>query len=354
MVRNFLEDLQIVVIYFEIVLLIALSIYFLVNTWKKKGEKEIYGNLSLAICSFFLGYSVYKFLSMIWIYYYQDIILRTIGRIFLLFGALIFILILNRIFFKQIFKNETFRKTYLVLLTGCALITVILYYYYSNLESLLILLLVLVFLVGVLMVFSVKWMLSLSGIIRLYIGVFVIGIILFIGGAALLTVIHYLPEFNILNFILSFIEIGGILVMTIGVGGLPLLSELDWKNKIIHLYIIHSSGLVILEYSFKERESITPTLVGSGLTGVATIVKEITKSDRKLSIIRQEDIQIAFKYGNHVNLALLIEKDFKIIHDKLQELLDKFEMLYKEILPTWNGDLKIFSPVKVLVEQILI
>ncbi len=353
MARNFFEDLQIVVIYFEIILLISLSIYFLIKTWKEKGEKEIYGNLSLAVCSFFLGYTFYKFFSMIWIFYLQDDILRTIGRVSLLFGALFFILILNKIFFKQIFKNETFRKIYIIILTGCALITVTIYYIFSNLESLLILLLILVVLIAILIFFTIKWMLSISKDIRFYIYFFVIGIIMFIGGAASITIIHYIPELNLINLILSLMEIGGILVMSMGVWGLPLLYELDWRKKIIHLYIIHFSGLVILEHSFKEHDSIPPTLVGSGLTGVAAIIKEITKSNKKLSIIRQEDIHIAFKYGKYVNLALLIEEDFEIIQYKLQKLLDKFEELYKDVLPTWKGDLNIFQPVYVLIEQIL-
>jgi len=202
-------------------------------------------------------------------------------------------------------------------------------------------------------VFTVKWLFSVVGIIKTYIRIFELGLLLFIGGAAFTRTAQYLPEFSPLDLTFSFIEIAGILLMTIGILQLPILSELDWKKKLIHLYIIHSSGLVILERSFKEHDSISPVLVGSGLTGVATIVKEITKSDQKLSIIRQGDVNIALKYGNYVNMALLIEEDFKIVHVRLQELLEKFEELFKDILPTWKGDLKIFQPVNVLIEQIL-
>lgn len=353
MTRDFLADLQIVIIYFEIVLLIVLSIYFIKKAWKEKGEKEIYGTLTIAVCSFFWGYSTYKFFSMIWGYYDSNLIYRYTGRIFLLFGILMFIYILNRIYFKQIFKNDLYRRIYLGLLIIFTIITITLYYVFSNLESLMFLLITLLIFGSMFVVLTVRWLFTLGDITKIKIRIFELGLLMFIGGAASTRTIQYLPEFSPLNLTLSLVEIIGILLMAIGILGLPILSELDWKKKLIHLYIIHSSGLVILDHSFKKRDSLSATFVGGGLTGIAAIVKEITKSDQKLSIISQGNINIALKYGNYVNMALLIEEDLKIIHYKLQELLEKFEELFKDILPEWRGHLPIFLPAIVLIEQIL-
>ncbi|MFX0103109.1 MAG: hypothetical protein ACFFCS_26325, partial [Candidatus Hodarchaeota archaeon] len=143
----------------------------------------------------------------------------------------------------------------------------------------------------------------------------------------------------------------GLLLMAIGIWRLPNLAELDWKIKINTLYVITRSGVCIYERSFQSGEKMDSLLVSGGLTGVITIVSEMTKSDKKLNTIQQEGRNVLLAYGDYCTVALIADEDLEILHDKIRRLRIEIESLFMDVLPGWDGDLGVFKPIKVLVDK---
>lgn len=353
MSRDFFGDLYIVMIYAEVTMLCLLSFYFLNYIWKKKGVKQNAINFSLTASTFFLSFAAYKFFSMIYHFYYTLEGVRVAGRIILLGGVLLTIFTLNRGLFKQIFKSDLIRQIYFIVVIVATIILTELYYIYSNLEILFVLLLILSLLTAVLFISSVRWFKNIGHFIRKNMIQFLIGGIIFMFGASLTRILLYIPEFYFYLFITNGLEIWGIAIMSWGILNVSELIELDWKSDLIHLYIIHNSGLVILERKFRGEDDVNPVLAEGGITGITTALREMTKSDERLSIIRQGDRNILVEYGEYVNVVLIVEKELEIYRHKMSELLNKFEQTFKDILEAWKGGNRaFFRPADLIIDEI--
>lgn len=360
MQRIFLADLEIIILFIEIVIVWELCAYFIVNSLVKRKEKEIHGNLCLSLSSFFLCYSIYKLFYVFRTHYFEFIyvfgpfnvgVFEVVSRTALALGALIFILIMNQVFFKKIFKQDLIRRIYVGVLIGSALIFVFLYYSWSNLLFLIILVAVIFVLLSIILYFAVKWIGTVSGTIRVSLGIIVCGGIVFVGGASLSRIVGYIGLGSI-RWVAYLIEIGGMAFLGFGLWSLPSLSELDWKEKILHLYIIKSGGLCVYDQIFKGSSTKDSHLVSSGITGVVNIVKDMTESDKKLSIIKQGERNIMLEYGQKVTAALLVEEDLEILRLKLRNLLIKFEEFFKDVISLRVQNLEVFRPAKVLIKNV--
>ncbi|MHA1784440.1 MAG: hypothetical protein ACTSVY_16780 [Candidatus Helarchaeota archaeon] len=323
-------------------------------SFRERQGKEFQGNLATSSGIFFLFYAFYKFFSMLYYNYGENLIYRTLDRIFLVVGVVIFIFILIKILFKQIFKTKIYRQIYIALIFGSMIPFVTLYFLFSNLEVLLLLLIFFFPLIGILIYYTTKWIVSLGRNVNSYLKFSIIGIVLFIGGASSVRIVEYLPMF--LNFLIFFnsIEIAGLFCIIYGVLGLPKLSEFNWKMKLIDLYIIKTEGICLFEYSFKIDVEIDKHLISGGITSMVNFIKEMTKSEKKLSTIKQGEKNIIVEYGNRVIVAILAEEDLEIMHLKAQQLIKEFEIFFKDILDSWNGELEFFKPAKVLIEKIFL
>ncbi|MFX0134706.1 MAG: hypothetical protein ACFFDN_13785 [Candidatus Hodarchaeota archaeon] len=93
-------------------------------------------------------------------------------------------------------------------------------------------------------------------------------------------------------------------------------------------------------------------MIAGSISGISSIIQELTRSKERIEVIKQKDLKILLKYGKFVTAALIAEEDLEILHSKLKMLIDEFETLFQYVLPKWKGDLDVFSPVKVMVERI--
>ena len=352
MLRDFYSDFGIMIIYIEIFLLWELCIYFIISSIGDRRGKRVHFNINMSMYTFFSCYSCYKIFSLIYLYYTMDELYHLIARVSLIVGALLFIIIVNQIFFKQIFKNDRNRQIFVAILLGSAIILSILYFYYSNLEVLVILLSVLAVLISILFYKSFKWFLTLGDKIKTYVSIFGIGCILFVAGAAASRVVQYLPGSMTLIPLAYSIETIGVMLLGIGAWKSPNLSEIEWQNKLINLYAISPTGICLFKHAFKPVETMDSLLVGGGITSIVKMVKEMTKSEQKLSIIKQTNRNMFLEYGKYVTVVLLVEEEFEILRQKLKEFLLLFEEFFRDILPSWKNDLQIFTPAEVLVEKI--
>lgn len=128
--------------------------------------------------------------------------------------------------------------------------------------------------------------------------------------------------------------------------------ELEWRNEIIHLYVISSGGIVLSDYSFKESTGDKDLLAG-GISGVLTILKEIVGSAEQLKGIDHEDKKLLFEYSYTQTflVALLANKDLTILRSKLKKLTAQIQAVFWEILMNWDGNLDILAPIKTMIRN---
>ncbi len=352
MVRYFLGDLEVVIIFIEIAIMWQICTYFFINSIYKREEKEISGNLTLASGAFFLGYSLYKLFSLLYQYYGGDPVFRLFDRIFLVIGAILFIVLINQIYLKQVFENDKLRMIFVLTLLGNLGVFVSLYYLFSNLEFLLVLLIVLSGLMAVLIYFSIDWMKKTGNVARNYMLLIMGGALIFLCGAAFGRIIRYIPQFSNIYTIFNVLEMFGLITMGISAFVLPRFDELNWKENIINIYIIKSEGICLYERNFQEGEDVDRFLISGGITTIIKFVKEVTKSDKQVSTIKQEGKNIIIEYGKNVIVAIVAKQDMNILHEKANKLVQEYEEFFKEIFPGWKGDLEFFKPSSVLVDKI--
>jgi len=114
---------------------------------------------------------------------------------------------------------------------------------------------------------------------------------------------------------------------------LPPAEEIEWRNEIINLYVISSSGIIMSDYSFKQEVSSDSDLLAGGITGIVTILKEIIGSLKDLKSIDHEE-------------------DLNILRTKLKKLTSQIHEVFWEILDDWNGNIEILTPIKTMIRNI--
>ncbi|NHI91012.1 MAG: hypothetical protein EAX96_00830 [Candidatus Lokiarchaeota archaeon] len=322
------------------------------NAFSKREGKEIQGNIALGSSFFFLGYSLYKLFSLLYHYYFAELVFRLLDRIFLVIGVIFFIFILNQLFLKQIFKRDIIRRTYLIAVLISISIFVSVYYVFSNIESLILLIVVMIPLITILIYYSAKWAFSLTTSPKKFYYTFIIGCVLFIGAAALVRGIQFFPQIINIRFLFDISEIIGLFFISIGAYGFPKLSELNWKSNLIKLYVIKTDGICLYEYSFIDDIDVDRFLMSGGIATIVKFVKEMTKSDKILSSIKQGEKNIIVEQGKNVILALMVKVEQDIIQEKMKMFVKEFETFFRDIISIWKGDLEYFKPTKALIEKI--
>ncbi|NVM01311.1 MAG: hypothetical protein HWN67_03185, partial [Candidatus Helarchaeota archaeon] len=144
----------------------------------------------------------------------------------------------------------------------------------------------------------------------------------------------------------------GIILFAVGFWGIPTLKEFEWREKMRHLYLIMEGGINVYDQAFITEKGLESDLIAGGISGISSLIQELTKSKERVEVIKQKDLKILLKYGTYITAALLSEEDLEILHSKLKSLVEEFENLFQYVLPDWKGDLEVFSPAKVMVERI--
>ncbi|HUY00196.1 MAG TPA: hypothetical protein VMV49_11615 [Candidatus Deferrimicrobium sp.] len=103
------------------------------------------------------------------------------------------------------------------------------------------------------------------------------------------------------------------------------------------------SGICLFEHYIKRSEGEDSQLITGGLSGIASLIEEITKRKTKLKEIKQEDMNIILDYGQKIGAAMLSHESIGLLKTKLKEFIDKFEVQYKMELDKWDGDISVFN-----------
>ncbi|MHA1895396.1 MAG: leucine-rich repeat protein [Candidatus Helarchaeota archaeon] len=113
----------------------------------------------------------------------------------------------------------------------------------------------------------------------------------------------------------------------------------EWKNSIVKYFCIHSEmGASIFHHDFtKGTVEIDEQLFAGGLSGITSLIKEMTKSDKQTRVIDQEDKKILLEFGNQVTSVLISTLNLDILHEKLYEINKEIEAKYGDILTNFTG-----------------
>ena len=136
--------------------------------------------------------------------------------------------------------------------------------------------------------------------------------------------------------------------------------ERNWASTIKILYVFNNTGVCFYSYNFeskdqklyaKEDECMDEDLVSSALTGVLSILSEITHSKKKLRRIEKDDDYLYFSYGKNHIATLISSMDLPVLTRKLDNFSKDFEDKFYEDLKQFVGNMTPFESTKYLIKK---
>jgi len=132
---------------------------------------------------------------------------------------------------------------------------------------------------------------------------------------------------------------------------IPSFSEYNWQQKIESLFIIHKSGLLIFEKSFKPGESFYDSTTSGAITSLKIMLETVSKKETT-SFIEKKGKLITIQPGKYVYGTLISEENLSSLQILLKNFIDKIEQTYGNILKKWDGDLKVFRPIAQMAKEV--
>ncbi len=123
-----------------------------------------------------------------------------------------------------------------------------------------------------------------------------------------------------------------------------------------HLFLMQKSGITIYSESLSglsgQHQKAMNSLLGSVLTAIEMVLKEISESENSLKEVKQQNFSILIEEGKYTNLALIVDKDQKVYRKKMKKFLEEFEGGYEELLKENVIDTNSFESIKGLINNI--
>ncbi len=131
--------------------------------------------------------------------------------------------------------------------------------------------------------------------------------------------------------------------------------EVDWASTIRALYVFNYNGVCVYTRNFKPKpnrsEEISEDLISGGLTGIITLISEITENKKRLRIIHKEGAKIYFNYGKHHIAALISSTYLPVLFKKLDAFSSAFEKRFGDELANFHGRVNPFESAKYIVDK---
>jgi hypothetical protein len=96
-------------------------------------------------------------------------------------------------------------------------------------------------------------------------------------------------------------------------------------------------------------------LISAALSSINIVLKEMTKSEENsgsISVIKKKGENVIIYQGKFISGVLYTTEELNFPKIVLKLFVEKFEMLYQNILLDWKGDLDIFKPTEKIVNEI--
>ncbi len=122
--------------------------------------------------------------------------------------------------------------------------------------------------------------------------------------------------------------------------------EADWAQALKNLYVFNRDSICLFSKNFMSEEDafdLPPEdLIAGGLTGILTLISEITNEKKNLRMIDKDKVKIYFDYGKYIIVALTSSKYMPIIAKKLSLFTKIFEKTFEESLTNFTGKINEF------------
>ncbi|MFX1365464.1 MAG: hypothetical protein ACFFCE_08595 [Promethearchaeota archaeon] len=166
---------------------------------------------------------------------------------------------------------------------------------------------------------------------------------------------EFLPNFpNLLNgFILVIL-----LVWMMAMKEFLVSKEKKWADSLKTIIIFSKNGISLYNYNFEQKDlfkdepdqiDFDEDLVSGALTGISSLLSEITHTKRHLRHIQKEDATLIFAYGKYHIATLIANMDLPILFKKLDEFSREFESKFVKELKNFKGNVSHFEPTKFLL-----
>jgi len=167
----------------------------------------------------------------------------------------------------------------------------------------------------------------------------------------------FIPGFRYLlnNFILVIL-----LVWMMGMKEFLVSKEKKWAHTLNNLLVFSKNGVCLYNHNFQKKGKagdkedemqFDEDLVSGALTGIITIISEITHSKKQLRKIDKEGGFLLFGYGKYHIVALIATMELPVLFKKIDEFSREFENIFLKELRTFQGNVTRFVPTKYLIKK---
>ena len=134
--------------------------------------------------------------------------------------------------------------------------------------------------------------------------------------------------------------------------------EKQWANFLRNIFVFNKNGVCLYNYSFEHKKAIEEhpdesnfdeDLISGALSGVITIISEITHSKRQLRQIQKEEATLLFTYGKYHIVALIVSMDLPVLFKKIDEFSREFEQKFTKELKNFHGNISEFEKARFLI-----
>ncbi|MFX0212176.1 MAG: hypothetical protein ACFFDT_39750, partial [Candidatus Hodarchaeota archaeon] len=109
------------------------------------------------------------------------------------------------------------------------------------------------------------------------------------------------------------------------------------------LHIMMLDGRAVLAHTFAAESQVEPALVAGLFSAITSFAKEAVRSEQLLKTIDHGDVVLTIEYAKWVFAAIFADSTSTELRRKLSDFLVEFEERHAKILPTWLGDLEVFT-----------
>ncbi len=156
--------------------------------------------------------------------------------------------------------------------------------------------------------------------------------------------LYFMPE--LINGINSFLLVV-LLVWIMPLKEVFSSKEADWSSTLRNLYVFNRDSICLFAKNFIPEDDLLDLppedLITGGLTGILTLISEITNERKKnLRIIDKDRVKIYFAYGKNIIVALISSKFLPILFKKLEVFTKSFEREFEVDLLNFRGKINVF------------
>ncbi|MBY8985437.1 MAG: hypothetical protein KGD65_10235 [Candidatus Lokiarchaeota archaeon] len=136
--------------------------------------------------------------------------------------------------------------------------------------------------------------------------------------------------------------------------------EKEWAHTLNSLLVFSKNGVCLYNHYFKNKDKtegkeegpqFDEDLISGALSGVITIISEITQSKKQLRKIDKEGGFLLFGYGKYHVVALIASMELPVLFKKIDEFSREFENIFLKELRAFQGNVNHFVPTKYLIKK---